>query len=313
MQSCVTEKDFARSFGTPVEALSAPARQLINDRDFRFEVIAGSEKDALVLDVLKRIEGDQQIVGSSGRHERWESGWAEALAAFEDSGGDLSQLVPKFIRPNQPIRLFGEYVKPANPNFERDFFEVYRRWIFETYLADVDPICEFGCGTGFNLVELAKLYPDKRLYGFDFAKPSCDLVNKIAKTHEVSVSGHLFDMRAPDAGVNVSSSGGILTIGAIEQLAGDFEKLLDFFLEKNAAIFVHVEPTIELYEDSELSDYLAMRFHKKRRYTQGYLTRLRELEKAGRIELLKVQRPYFGSLFMEGYSLIVWRPIPCPS
>jgi hypothetical protein len=69
-----------------------------------------------------------------------------------------------------------------------------------------------------------------------------------------------------------------------------------------------VEPTVELYEESELLDYLAAKFHRKRGYTEGFLPRLRELAERGALELVKVKRFNFGSLMMEGYSLMVWKP-----
>jgi len=51
-----------------------------------------------------------------------------------------------------------------------------------------------------------------------------------------------------------------------------------------------------------------MKFHRKRGYTENYLTRLRELEAQNEIEILKVKRLFFGSLYMEGYSYMIWRP-----
>ena len=42
--------------------------------------------------------------------------------------------------------------------------------------------------------------------------------------------------------------------------------------------------------------------------TTGLLPHLQELESRGAIELLKVKRTFFGSLYMEGYVCMVWRP-----
>ena len=64
-----------------------------------------------------------------------------------------------------------------------------------------------------------------------------------------------------------------------------------------------------MYDDQILLDYLAIKFHKKRGYTEGLLPRLKELERLGQIELLKVKRLYFGSTFMEGYTYMIWKPV----
>ena len=122
------------------------------------------------------------------------------------------------------------------------------------------------------------------------------------------MTGHLFDMRSPDEKLEIANNSAVVTIGTIEQLAGDFEAFLQFLLKRSPALCIHVEPTIELYDEDSLVDYLAVKFHRKRGYTQGFLPRLQQLQNQGKIEILKVKRLFFGSLFMEGYSLIIWKP-----
>ena len=115
-------------------------------------------------------------------------------------------------------------------------------------------------------------------------------------------------MRDPDRKLQIADNSAVFTIGTIEQLAGDFEPFLHFLLKRSPSLCFNVEPTIELYEQDNLFDYLAAAFHRKRGYTQGYLPRLRQLQDEGKIELIKVKRLFFGSLFMEGYTLMVWKP-----
>ena len=304
----VTLEDFARSFGTTVEDIPEECRRLIRDTDFTYEILAGQKRDRVILDVLKKIDSDKQIIGAKERRGVWEKGWAENLQDFVKSDCDLDSLVPRFIRPNQTIRLDGNYVLPSNPNFELDYYNVYRLWLFKKYLPEFDPIYEFGCGTSFNLVTLARLFPEKKLFGLDFVLSSVELANKIGQTHKLNIKGRLFDMLSPDETLTIEKNSAIFTIGAIEQLASRFEPFLQFLLGQSPSLCLHVEPTIEFYDDNNLADYLAKKFHTKRGYTENYLTRLRELEAQKRIEIIKAKRPYFGSLFMEGYSYFVWRP-----
>jgi hypothetical protein len=114
-------------------------------------------------------------------------------------------------------------------------------------------------------------------------------------------------MLTPDENFKIANNSAIFTIGTIEQLAGNFEAFLQFVLKHSPKLCIHVEPTLELYDENHLVDYLAMKFHRKRGYTENYLTRLRELESDNIVEILKVQRPFFGSMYMEGYSCIIWR------
>lgn len=304
----VTVEDFAVSFGTTVEDIPPDCKQLIAERDFRYRVLKDEERDRLVLDILRKIETDKQVIGEEERQNVWEKGWEENLQDFTKSGFDLSKLVPRFIRPNSIVRFNRDYIKPTNPNFELDYYSVFRLWLFRKYLSDVQTIYEFGCGTGFNLVALAQLYPDKILHGLDFVSPSRELVNKIAQVYGWNITGHIFDMKSPDEKLEIADNSAVVTIGAIEQLAGDFGPFLQFLLKHSPALCIHIEPTVELYDEGNLIDYLAAKFHRKRGYTQGFLPRLQQLQDQGRIEILKVKRLFFGSLFLEGYSLIIWKP-----
>lgn len=304
----VTVEDFARSFGTTVEDIPEECRALIAETDFRYRILEGEERDKVILDALKKIESDRQLIGAPERQDVWQRGWEENLRDFIESGYDLGTLTPKFIRPNQPIRFNRSYIVPSNPMFELDYFRVFRLWLFKKYLKDVDSIYEFGCGTGFNLVELAQLYPEKKLYGLDFVPASRDLVNKIGEVYGWKMTGHLFDMTAPEESFQIDDNSAVLTFGSMEQLADNFEAFLQFLLQRSPALCISDEPTIELYDENNLIDYLAIRFHRKRGYTENYLPRLRELEAQGKIELLKVKRLFFGSMYMEGFSYIVWRP-----
>lgn len=304
----LTVEDFARSFGTSAEDISDDCKELITKTDFRYRIIDGKERDDVILNVLRKIESDKQKIGSPERENVWEKGWSENLNEFVESNGDLKKLVPKFIRPNQAIRLNQKYVMPSKPNFELDYFSVFRLWIFKKYLKDFDHIYEFGCGTGFNLVVLASLFPEKKLYGLDYVASSVNIVNKICEIYGWDISGHLFNMISPDEKFKIKNNSAIFTFGSVEQLASKFDAFLQFLLKNKPKLCIHMEPTIELYDGDNLIDYLAIKFHKKRGYTEKFLTRLKELEEQGKIEILKVKRLFFGSLYMEGFSYIVWKP-----
>ena len=304
----VTLDDLANSFGATEGDFSEDLRTLITGIDFRYRVIEGEEREKVILSALKKIDSDKQVIGAPERQNVWQEGWAENLQEFIESGYKLEALTPKFIRPNQPIRFQRNYIMPSNPMFELDYFRVFRHWLFGKYLKELDSIYEFGCGTGFNLVELAKLYPEKKLHGLDFVPASRDLVNKLGEVYGWKLSGHLFDMINPDESLTINNNSAVLTFGAIEQLASRYESFLQFLLKRSPALCISVEPTVELYDDENLFDYLAIKFHRKRGYTETYLPRLRELDAQGKIELLKVKRLFFGSTYFEGFSYMIWRP-----
>jgi len=309
MNKKVTIKDFSHLLGVHTETLATPCRDFFTDRNFNYSIIEGAELEQLILSILKKINMDRQVIGAKERDTVWENGWKENLNEFITSKYDLNKLTPKFIRPMQPIRFNGCYVRTENPNFELDYYSAYRLWIFTEYMSKFNTIYEFGCGTGFNLVELAKLYPEKRYHGLDFANSSKRIIDLIAKKYLWNIDGHVFNLIHPDNSIEITPGSLVFTIGTIEQLASKFEPFLQFLLAKKPELCLHIEPILELYDENTLFDYLAIMFHKKRGYTQGFLPRLQELETQGKIKILKIKRIYFGSLYMEGYTHIVWRPL----
>ena len=240
---------------------------------------------------------------------QWENGWAENLQNFISSGYDPNSLIPKFIRPNQPIRLGTEFIQPTNSNFELSFLKVYRQWIFKKYLSEVENVYEFGAGTAFNLLALSELFPTKNLHGLDFVSSAVELISLVGTKLNRNIIGHKFDMIHPNLSLKIPTNSAAFTFGALEQLAGRIDAFFEFLLSQPLELCFHVEPVVDLYEETDLFDYLAYRFHTKRGYTSNLLSTLLNYEKNGRIEILNVRRPKFASLFMEGYSLIVWRPI----
>jgi SAM-dependent methyltransferase len=213
------------------------------------------------------------------------------------------------VRAGQPLRLRQKYVVPEDPNFETKWYEIFRLWIFKTYLSEVDNIYEFGCGSGFNIATLADLYPDKEIHGLDWAEASKEILEEMRRVHGLNIFGHVFDFFHPDQNLRIAPNSAVVTIGGLEQTGTNYEEFLQYILDSAPALVVHVEPIVEWYDSTNPIDHVAVRFHRKRKYLEGYLDRLYDLENSGRIEILKKKRAFFGSLYLEGWSQLIWKPV----
>ena len=305
----LTAKDIAALFGTTLADLPPECLSAIDRSNFKYRILAGNEREAVALDVLKQVDsGKFTLAGKEGKG-RWEKGWQENLDAFTKSGGDLDCLVPKYIRPRQPVRLNQNYVLPEDDAFELNWYNVFRTWLFKRHLAGFDAIYEFGCGSGFNLAVLANFFPKTRLFGLDWAKASCEIANKMSELYGWKTEGHHFDFFAPDESFKILPNSAVFTIGALEQTGDNIEPFLQYLLRAKPALCVYIEPICEWYDEGNLVDYAAIRFHRTRNYWMGFPARLEQLEREGKVEILGRKRSYFGSLFLEGYSQIKWRPI----
>ena len=298
--------DFARILGAGLGELPPGCVEAIRSADFRHHVLSGEEREKVLLRVIKALDSGNLSVSGKQKRPQWENGWAENLSEFTQTR-DINRLIPKFVRRNEVVRLQGEYCQPVNPEFETAFVTVLRIFLFERYFRDVEQIFEFGCGTGLNLVALARMYPEKVLHGLDWAESSRRILEELSPEFGNRLRGYVFDMFSPDSALDMPEDSALFTIGTMEQLGTDFEAFLQFALNKRPKVCLHVETVYELYDQEHLFDYVAARYLERRNWLRGYLSRLRELESAGKLELIKCQRT-FGSLFHDGYSYIVWRP-----
>ena len=84
---------------------------------------------------------------------------------------------------------------------------------------------------------------------------------------------------------------------------------VQFLLDRRPAICINVEPIAEWYDPDNLVDALALKYHHHRGYLRNYLSSLRDLEQRGRVQIIATRRLYFGSLYHEAYSYVIWRPV----
>jgi SAM-dependent methyltransferase len=302
-------EDFAGLFGVQPGNLPKPCLDLIDAGDWRYRALDGPERDAVVLDLLSRIEQRNFSMVDPADKSRWIRGWGENLRDFVASSGAVESLAPKYIRPNLPLRLNQQFVKAEDSRFELHWYRVFQEWLFRAYLEPFDTIYEFGCGSGINVALLAQMFPGKKIVGLDWAEPSRDLVNEMRRLRGWNTEGRLFDFFNPDESLKITPNSAVLTVGALEQTGTGHAKFIDYLLQQQPALCVFIEPTYDWYDAKNLVDFLAIRIHDLRNFWKGFPERLGQLEKAGKAQIIKQKRAFFGSLLLEGYSQTVWKPL----
>lgn len=267
---------------------------------FPHRVLEGDEEQAVINDVMARL----YTLNCAGTKDRWEKGWRENLEAYKRSG-DIADLRPKYIRPNQPVRLNGKFVMPEDPDIEAKWYQRFFADIADKWLAPHDEIWECGCGSGHNVATLARAFPSKRIVGADWAEASGKIIVELNKRyHNVWPSFLDFFNPSPED----AEGAAILTVGALEQTGKNWRPFLEWVLHARPEICVHLEPVLEWYDPLNPVDRTAILAHKARGFWEGFYEELRRRQGMGEVDILHTERTGFGSLFCEGYSQIVWRP-----
>jgi len=194
-----------------------------------------------------------------------------------------------------------------NVFFISDFGDVFKLWLYYKYFKDYDNIYDFGCGTGYDLANMAGKFPRKRFFGMDWAPESQGLLAAIAEKYGWQMKGINFDLFRPDYKLEILPNSLVYTSSSLEQLGVDHNGFTNYLLAKQPSLCVNMECLSEYYDKNDLFDFLALKYHKTRNYLDGFLTRLRGFEKEEKIKIIATKRTGFGSLYHEAYMYVIWK------
>lgn len=303
----LTPKFFAELFRVKENDLSLLVKKTIQKANFKYRTVGGEEYKKVILMTIKALDSGSLKTSGTHRLSDWEKGWKENLLKFNRNKYDLHELIPKFVKGTY-LRLKGKFINPESNSFETDFISVMRYHLFGKYYSRINTLYEFGVGTGLNLVAASKIYPKMKLVGLDWTKSSIEIINALKKNLKINISGRRFDLFKPDTNYQLDRGSAILTIGTLEQLGENFRPFVNYLLLNSPKVCIHIETIYELYDDTNLLDYLAIKYIEQRNYLRGFLPYLKILENRNKIKILEVKRT-FGSFYHEGYTYIVWKPI----
>jgi SAM-dependent methyltransferase len=287
-----------------------PSEQFVCDFDLLnldFKVLSQVERDEAILKVLRTLDSDLVTVGAH-RAGDWEKGWGENFENYKQSK-NLDDVIPKYFNKIPLVRWKQEWVEPVNPTLEYDLLGLIVEYITETYLLDKETIYEFGCGTGHNLLRIRNRIPHSKLVGLDWASSSQKLIKEIARsTSDQNLFAENFNYFEPNSELIIEEGSAVLTVASLEQTGSEFKDFIEFIALQKPSVVIHIEPMWEPLDAGNLLDYLSIKYFEKRKYLNGLQRYVEDLEKNGRAKIINKQRTGIGSFFIDGYSILVWKP-----
>ena len=279
--------------------------------DMEYEILSGEAKNDLMFSIAKDIhEAKFRIVGDNNSTV-WQKGWGEVFEKIKDlKDFNINSLKPQYVDKHNLIRIDGEYAIAKSKDLMFNYDITLRKAIFYKYLSGVKKIVEFGAGTGTTQMILTDLFKDKNveLTATDWSKPALKIINLISEKLNYNISTKILNMLDLEGWneVSIDKNTAIITIHAMEQLGGNFNKLLDNIVKAKPKFCLHLEPMNEVYDTNDLSDYLAHKYHKKRNYLDGFYTKLKDLESKNVIKINEFKRLKFGDRYHETYNILQW-------
>ena len=274
-----------------------------------YEILHDEDRDNVIKSVLEKINLKSLRVSGENNNEVWEKGWGEILEEISEKFHP-DKIMPQYFDHHNIMRFDGHYIKAISSNFVYKYDQIIRKIIIKKYI-NTKKLIEIGCGTGSGTLLAANLLSkDIELTASDWATKSQLIVDKISeytKRPIKSVQFNMLDLKGwEELGVDKDST--IISFHALEQL-GDNYKLLLNKLASQKIQCIHLEPIVELYNNENLYDELAIIYHNKRNYLGSYLSDIKRLEKHGKAKIIKEQRISFGDRYHEAYSLIIWKGV----
>ena len=298
-------KDFEEVFR---DNLSEFVKKKIKQFNFLAQTVSEKERDQILLKIITTLLDPELPKAGKHRLIQWEKGWGENLKDLKSKRN--SSIIPLYFGKYNIVRFKQEFLKPISANFEYNMLAVIQYWLFDKYFRKAKSIYEFGCGTGHNLLRVREINPEAQIFGLDWAKSSQGIIKMIKKeTRDTNLYAYNFDFFKPNKNFKLNESSTVYTIAALEQIGDNFQPFINYLLKNKPKICIHIEPISELLDENNLVDYLSQLYFEKRNYLNGFLLKLQELEKKGKIKIHRAQRTFIGSLYIEGYSVIIWSPI----
>lgn len=280
----------------------------IGQSNLVYQDLSLEEREEYINSTLNVLFEDLIAAGPK-RIGQWESGWEQNLVEFQLTGNP-DHLIPKYHSKYNYLRWNKRIIKPINKKFDYNIHCIIVDWVISKYLSNVNGIYEFGCGPAYHLLRARKLNRNALLVGLDWTTTSQIIISEIkTKKVESNIEGYNFDFCNPNYNVDIIPNSGIITVAALEQIGSNFKEFVNYLLTKKPEICVHLEPIDELMDRTNIIDNLSVLYCRKRNYLNGFLPYLEQLEKDGKVKILNKQRTFSGSQYIEGHSLIVWKPI----
>lgn len=299
----ITVQDIEQAVGFEV---SDSCKILINKFDLTYRELTKQERDSIILNIINVLHDDIEYAGKH-RLEKWENGWYENLELLKQEK-NVDSLTPKYFNKYDVARWKGDLIKCETEYFDYKLHIILVDAILHKHVGtNYSNLYEFGCGPAYHLLRFGNFNPNINLIGLDWAKASQNIIKEINKLKiNNKITGYNFDYFKPDYNIDIAPNSAIFTCASLEQIGDNYKGFIDYLFTKQPELCVHFEPEADLLDKNSLVDKLSIMYFNKRKYLNGLLSYLYQLQDEGKIEVYH-QRLWGGSYFIEGYPAIIWK------
>ena len=175
---------------------------------------------------------------------------------------------------------------------------------------EADPLIEFGCGAGYNLLTLATTGHWRTLVGFDISPNAVSVARQVAA--HFGLAGLRFDVSdvtLPGHPAFACATGRtVFTYLCLEQVPRAVPQAIESLLAARPRRVIHIESAAELLDLRRPADWSNYLYVRSVDYQRCLRATLRTLAGQGRVRIVEERRLDWAPTLHNDTSLTVWEP-----
>jgi len=172
-------------------------------------------------------------------------------------------------------------------------------------------VAELGCGFGSVIVRLAARWKDSgwRFLAGDLSQSAVEIVRRLAASSDLPIEASLFDFSSiANCELAIPPGSLLLTSFATHYLRTIPNECIEALADYRPSAVIHLEPCIEHCDPKTMLGLLRQRYIEVNDYNTNLVTLLREMERAGKVEILEETPELFGQNPLLTASVVIWKP-----
>lgn len=183
--------------------------------------------------------------------------------------------------------------------------------VLATHAGDTDGLVELGCGTGLNLLSLARTGRWQGLTGFDISENALAVARESARHFGLDrLAFARFDLTdAEDPGYGQVRGRTAFTHYCLEQLRYAAPAVLRNLIRHGVRRVIHFETSVERLDLLSLRGLANCVYIRRRDYLSHLLRPLEALERQGLVRIVAAWRPGYAPSPKNDPLVVVWEPV----
>jgi SAM-dependent methyltransferase len=257
--------------------------------------------------LIKRQRRGRETVMSEYDRGGWK---AVAEARRWETSRDLDEyLNPPSDRRRQSV--IKDKLVWINEHFYYEFRNRCLKEILSNYTEHASELVELGCGTGYNILSLARTGYWRKIYGYDISETGITTARTVAGRFGLrNCNFNLLDLTNIDYETSRLLRGKtVFTYYCMEQLKHQTGKVIQGLLSAGVRRVVHIEPATEMLRLASCRDWITRLYIFRNDYQDNLLKTLHAFESHHRLKILDSYRLFYAPTIRHDPMLVCWEPV----